>query len=82
MRALVPHSRSRALFALFTLRSNKCKQTTDPIGMSSHHEHSISRRKVVECMTWARHGVLWTGCGRCDQLSRHLRVTEGYEIGN
>ena len=32
--------------------------------MSSHDEHDgVSRRKVLECMTWAGTGVLWTVAG-------------------
>jgi 3',5'-cyclic AMP phosphodiesterase CpdA len=32
--------------------------------MSSHDEdHGVSRRKVLECMTWAGTGVLWTVAG-------------------
>ena len=32
--------------------------------MSEHdHEHGVSRRKVLECMTWAGTGVLWTIAG-------------------
>src|SRR6516165_1433197 len=35
--------------------------------MSDHdhhdHEHGVSRRKVLECMTWAGTGVLWTIAG-------------------
>ena len=34
--------------------------------MSSHDEDrgadGVSRRKVLECMTWAGTGVLWTVC--------------------
>ena len=34
----------------------------------SHHDHhddepGVSRRKVLECMTWAGTGVLWTITG-------------------
>src|SRR3977135_4294546 len=34
----------------------------------SHHDHSddnngVSRRKILECMTWAGTGVLWTISG-------------------
>src|SRR3954452_10680654 len=35
--------------------------------MMSHHDHDddsgVSRRKVLECMTWAGTGVLWTLSG-------------------
>ena len=32
--------------------------------MSAHdHDHDPSRRKVLECMTWAGTGVLWTVAG-------------------
>src|SRR5438105_8102482 len=33
--------------------------------MASHHDdgHGVSRRKVLECMTWAGTGVLWTVAG-------------------
>src|SRR2546427_5008351 len=31
---------------------------------SDHHdEHGVSRRKILECMTWAGTGVLWTVAG-------------------
>src|SRR5690349_12294942 len=43
---------------------------TDPIkglgrqGMSDHDHHDgVSRRRVLECMTWAGTGVLWTISG-------------------
>ena len=28
-----------------------------------HHDEGVSRRKVLECMTWAGTGVLWTISG-------------------
>jgi hypothetical protein len=28
-----------------------------------HHDDGVSRRKVLECMTWAGTGVLWTITG-------------------
>jgi hypothetical protein len=33
--------------------------------MTSDHDdrHSVSRRKILECMTWAGTGVLWTIAG-------------------
>src|SRR5262245_66320035 len=31
--------------------------------MTSEHDESASRRKVLECMTWAGTGVLWTVAG-------------------
>jgi hypothetical protein len=31
--------------------------------MSSHHDDGVSRRKILECMTWAGTGVLWTVAG-------------------
>src|SRR6476619_1976355 len=32
--------------------------------MTAHdHDHGPSRRKVLECMTWAGTGVLWTVAG-------------------
>jgi hypothetical protein len=32
--------------------------------MTSHgNGHGVSRRKVLECMTWAGTGVLWTVAG-------------------
>ena len=32
--------------------------------MHDHDEHGgVSRRRVLECMTWAGTGVLWTICG-------------------
>ena len=33
--------------------------------MSSDHDHGcgVSRRKILECMTWAGTGVLWTIAG-------------------
>src|SRR5215472_10656290 len=31
--------------------------------MTSDHDESVSRRKVLECMTWAGTGVLWTVAG-------------------
>src|ERR1700704_770818 len=33
--------------------------------MTSHHDHGcgVSRRKILECMTWAGTGVLWTIAG-------------------
>ena len=33
------------------------------IGMTSNHDDGLSRRKVLECMTWAGTGVLWTVAG-------------------
>src|SRR5690349_2786246 len=35
------------------------------MAMTSNHDdgHNISRRKVLECMTWAGTGVLWTIAG-------------------
>ena len=29
----------------------------------SAHDHNPNRRKVLECMTWAGTGVLWTVAG-------------------
>ena len=33
--------------------------------MTSDHDetHGVSRRKILECMTWAGTGVLWTIAG-------------------
>lgn len=31
--------------------------------MTSHHDDGVSRRKILECMTWAGTGVLWTVAG-------------------
>jgi len=31
--------------------------------MTSNHDDGLSRRKVLECMTWAGTGVLWTVAG-------------------
>ena len=33
--------------------------------MTSDHDHGrgVSRRKILECMTWAGTGVLWTMAG-------------------
>ena len=28
-----------------------------------HHDDGVSRRRVLECMTWAGTGVLWTISG-------------------
>ena len=28
--------------------------------MTSHRDDGVSRRKILECMTWAGTGVLWT----------------------
>ena len=28
-----------------------------------HHDDGVSRRRVLECMTWAGTGVLWTIAG-------------------
>jgi 3',5'-cyclic AMP phosphodiesterase CpdA len=33
------------------------------IGMTSNHDDGLSRRKILECMTWAGTGVLWTVAG-------------------
>src|SRR4029077_7437452 len=35
------------------------------LAMSSDRgeERGVSRRKILECMTWAGTGVLWTGAG-------------------
>jgi 3',5'-cyclic AMP phosphodiesterase CpdA len=39
--------------------------TSREIAMTSDHDqpHEVSRRKVLECMTWAGTGVLWTVTG-------------------
>ena len=31
--------------------------------MNSHRDDGVSRRKILECMTWAGTGVLWTVTG-------------------
>src|SRR6202048_4689902 len=31
--------------------------------MTSHRDDGVSRRKILECMTWAGTGVLWTIAG-------------------
>ncbi|MEA3073181.1 MAG: hypothetical protein QOD29_4627, partial [Alphaproteobacteria bacterium] len=31
--------------------------------MTSHRDDGVSRRKILECMTWAGTGVLWTVAG-------------------
>src|SRR6202022_416824 len=33
------------------------------IGMTSNNDSGLSRRKILECMTWAGTGVLWTVAG-------------------
>src|ERR1700747_2731815 len=48
-------------------RSDPCKRSwlQGRLAMTSDHgnERGISRRKVLECMTWAGTGVLWTVAG-------------------
>src|SRR5262249_3510885 len=48
-------------------RSDPCKRSSlqRRLAMTSDHgnERGVSRRKVLECMTWAGTGVLWTVAG-------------------
>src|SRR5262244_3322768 len=47
------------------LPSTRPTQKMTEMTMSSHHDDrdGVSRRKVLECMTWAGTGVLWTVAG-------------------
>ncbi len=39
-----------------------------------HHDDGVSRRRVLECMTWAGTGVLWTIAGGVPALDGTGRI--------
>ena len=49
--------------------------------MSDHDHHDegngVSRRRVLECMTWAGTGVLWTVTGGVPHSVGHGRIRAG-----
>src|SRR5262249_35806548 len=45
------------------VRSSPCSQLQETDMSTDDHEKGPSRRKVLECMTWAGTGVLWTVAG-------------------
>jgi hypothetical protein len=47
--------------------------------MTSDHDdgHGVSRRKILECMTWAGTGVLWTIAGGMPHSSTLSRIDVG-----
>ena len=52
----------------------------------SHHDHhdegnGVSRRKVLECMTWAGTGVLWTVTGGMPHSLGMVGSAEAAEAG-
>src|SRR5919197_1315981 len=53
--------------------------------MTSDHEHArgVSRRKILECMTWAGTGVLWTvaaGIPRSTGIMGEAKAAEASEF--
>ena len=44
-----------------------------------HHDDGVSRRGVLECMTWAGTGVLWTSPAACRARSALVGAAQAAE---
>ena len=61
---------------MISLVSVNVKLVTGDMTMAERDD-GLNRRKVLECMTWAGTGVLWTVAGGVPTLTRHYRRSDG-----